>query len=75
VDILNSTTLKKRSILLMVIPNILIAFQTLSKKCSFLRQKEYNRKLTYQYLMMTIYLDIPRQNCFTDDDFIIKQKN
>jgi hypothetical protein len=37
VNISNTSILKKRSILLMVIPKILLRFQTLSKKCSFLR--------------------------------------
>jgi hypothetical protein len=37
VDISNTSILKKRTILLMVIPKILIAFQTLSTKCSFSR--------------------------------------
>jgi hypothetical protein len=37
VDISNTSILKKRTILHRVIPKILIAFETLSKKCSFLR--------------------------------------
>jgi hypothetical protein len=80
VDISNTSILKKRSIFLMVIPKILIPFQPLSQKCSFFKIFTAIiglRTITGSWHfnpMRTIYLDNPRQNYFTGDNCVIKQK-